>query len=79
MAPQQQQQQQWRQQPRSLVRPAALQPTHLRELLQQQIISANCWQELQQLLVARRQVLTLKHLACIVKQVRGLLLLRGCE
>lgn len=54
---------------RQLLRPAAVSPTHLRELLQQQITCASCWQELQELLLGRRQVLTLKHLAHIVKKV----------
>lgn len=54
---------------RQLLRPAAVSPAHLRELLQQQITCASCWQELQELLLGRRQVLTLKHLAYIVKKV----------
>jgi hypothetical protein len=53
-----------------LVRPTAVQPAHLRELLQQQIERATCWAELHELLLGRRQVLTLKHMAYMVKQVR---------
>jgi antitoxin component HigA of HigAB toxin-antitoxin module len=44
-------------------------PAHLRELLQQQIDTAGSWSELEQLLLGRRQVLTLKHLARMAQQV----------
>jgi hypothetical protein len=67
---QQQQQQQQRQRSGGLVRPTPVQPGHLRELLQQQIDRATCWAELQELLLGRRQVLTLKHMATMVKRVR---------
>jgi hypothetical protein len=67
------QQQQQQQQPgRQLLRPTAVQPAHLRELLQQQITSATCCADLHELLVGRQQVLTLKHLAYMVQQVRAL-------
>lgn len=53
----------------SLLRPTAIPPTLMRKMLQQQIDSAtNIW-ELQELLEGRREMLTLKHLACIVKRV----------
>jgi hypothetical protein len=64
-----QQQQQQKQPGRQLLRPTAVQPAHLRELLQQQITSATCCSELHELLLGRQQVLTLKHLSCMVQQV----------
>ena len=68
--PQQQQQQQQRH-GQQLVRPVSVAPQQLRRLLQQQVDSASSCGELAELLVGRRQQLTLKHLAGVVRQVRG--------
>lgn len=74
----QQQQQKQQQPPGVLVRPTAVAPSHLRELLQQQITGASCWQDLQALLTGRRSSLTLKHLAHIAGRVGQKLVMVCC-
>lgn len=71
---QQQQRQRQQQEGVALQRPAMLTSSALRQLLQQQIQSATNWQQLQQLITARRDCLTLKHLGLMVMQVRAVAL-----